>query len=77
MCIVSLRLALSQFALTFLSHWDAVMCERDMHGALPIKSFPWSSLVPRSQNCPSSRSAVMSMMRLEIDAVTCEVVCEL
>ena len=57
---------------------------KDVHGALPIKSPVWcfccigsnlslSSSVPRSQNCPSSRLVVRSMMRL---LVTCELVCE-
>ena len=49
---------------------------KDMRGALPIKSsvwcsccscsnLSWSSLVPRSQNCLSSRFAAVSMMRLD------------
>ena len=48
---------------------------KDVHSVLPFKrtgwcsycmcsNLSWSSLVPRSQNCPSSRFAVMSMKRL-------------
>ena len=43
----------------------------DVYGTLPIKSsvicsnLSLSSFVPRSQNCPSSRLVVRSMMRLE------------
>ena len=66
----------SQFALSFLSRRSAVNVREDMHGALPIKSsvrcscficsnLSWSSLVPKSQNCLSSRFAAVTKRRLE------------